>query len=94
MTAPAEDRPRRPSLFLERRTYRRRRLMDAARLLPLLGLLLWCIPLLWPSGPEGVTSSGALTYIFCVWLGLILVAFGLALRLRSEEVDKLPEARK
>ena len=40
MTAPAEDRPRRPSLFLERRTYRRRRLMDAARLLPLLGLLL------------------------------------------------------
>ena len=41
-----------------------------------------------------MTSSGALTYIFCVWLGLILVAFGLALRLRSEDVDKLPEARK
>ncbi|KMK66514.1 hypothetical protein [Puniceibacterium sp. IMCC21224] len=72
-------RPRVP-LFLERQTYRRRRLMDAARFLPVLGLLLWAVPLLWQSGV--VASSGALIYIFGVWLTLVLAAFVLSFRLR------------
>lgn len=81
------DRPRSP-LFLQRQSYRRRRLMDAARFLPVLGLVLWAVPLLWSSGDEdGVASSGALTYIFGIWMGLILAAFVLSLRLRPDGED-------
>ena len=39
--------PRAP-IFLEKRGYRQRRMMDAVRLLPFLGLMLWMVPLLWP----------------------------------------------
>ncbi|SNR59854.1 hypothetical protein [Puniceibacterium sediminis] len=76
------DRPRSP-LFLQRQSYRLRRLMDAARFLPVLGLLLWSVPLLWSIGDEEtVSSSGALIYIFGVWMALILAAFVVSLRLR------------
>lgn len=50
-----------PQVFLERQTYRRRRLMDAARLLPALGALLMMVPLLWPqSGSQSgsIPASG------------------------------------
>ncbi|WP_146344082.1 hypothetical protein [Falsiphaeobacter marinintestinus] len=65
-----------PPVFLERQTYRRRRLMDAARLLPLLGVGLFAIPLLWPmsgnsSLTEPVKTSGAAIYLFIAWAGLI-----------------------
>lgn len=62
-------------LFLERGTYRRRRMMDAVRLLPLLGLALWLVPLLWPLPEDSVAPlpmSVALRYVFGVWAGLIL----------------------
>ena len=45
-------RPRQP-LFLARATYRRRRLRDAARLLPVVGVFLLAQPLLWPQGGAG-----------------------------------------
>lgn len=77
-------RPRLP-LFLERQSYRRRRLMDAARFLPVLGLLLWAVPLLWQRG--SVASSGALIYIFGVWLALVLAALILSLRVRRSGID-------
>ncbi len=57
-------------LFLARRTYRQRRLMDAARLLPWLGTLLFCLPLLWR---EAATATGLL-FIFAVWMVLIALA--------------------
>lgn len=67
------------SPFLERQSYRRRRLMDAARLLPLLGILLFVVPLLWPVPRPGqgeaaatVTMSGAMIYVFCAWVLLIV----------------------
>lgn len=70
----------RPELpFLERQTYRRRRLMDAARLLPVLGAVLLALPLLW-AGPDGdMPESAASTarggiYVFAVWTGLIVCA--------------------
>ena len=49
---------RRP-LFLARSPYRRRRLRDAARLLPLAGLVLLILPALWspPVLPAGGTSG-------------------------------------
>ncbi|GHH01994.1 hypothetical protein [Pseudodonghicola xiamenensis] len=63
-----------PSVFLERQSYRRRRLMDAARLLPVLGALLFAVPLIWPRAgqPGAVQSSHGVIYIFTVWAVLIL----------------------
>ena len=85
-----------PPVFLERQSYRRRRLMDAARLLPLLGALLFAVPLLWPApkgavvaeagtmadGPGAVTMSEAMVYVFGVWAVLIALCalFGIGAR--------------
>ncbi|MCE8547150.1 hypothetical protein KBY25_15090 [Ruegeria pomeroyi] len=72
-----------PPVFLERQSYRRRRLMDAARLLPLMGAALFAVPLLWPSEGAGtVRMSAAITYVFGVWAILIAVSalFGRATR--------------
>ncbi|MEM6940527.1 MAG: hypothetical protein AAF943_12025 [Pseudomonadota bacterium] len=60
-------------LFLERAGYRKRRMMDAIRILPFLGLIVFMLPLLWPVGGdlEGpVTTSVALRYLFCGWVAL------------------------
>lgn len=66
-------------LFLERRSYRLRRLMDAARLMPFLGALLWAIPMLWTGG-EGVevSTSRAMLYIFLVWAVLAALTAGMS----------------
>ena len=92
------DAPTRP-VFLERSGYQRRRMADAAFLLPVFGALLLCAPLLWPSAPvdgtgEGtadagsaISMSGAMLYMFGVWLFLILGAalFGLRVRQWGED---------
>lgn len=75
-------RPRRP-LFLARATYRRRRLRDAARLLPVLGVLLLLVPLLWRPEAEVALGSGDVVYFFLVWFGLIALAAAIAPGLRS-----------
>jgi hypothetical protein len=63
-------------VFLERRSYRQRRMMDAVRLLPVIGLLLWLLPTLWSvsddGGVEPVKMSQAIIYVFGVWVCLIL----------------------
>ncbi|EAQ07164.1 MULTISPECIES: hypothetical protein [Yoonia] len=67
--------PAKPPVFLERASYRQRRLGDAAQFLPLLGAVLWFIPLLWATdGPEAPSKSSMLTYIFVIWLVLIGLA--------------------
>lgn len=60
-------------LFVERQTYRRRRLVDAARALPVLGVLLWLLPLLWAVPEEPTSASTGLIYVFSVWLGLPVI---------------------
>lgn len=64
-----------PTVFLERRTYRRRRLRDAARLVPMIGAVLLVLPLLGQQegGAERATT-GVGIYVFGVWLGLIVFA--------------------
>ena len=63
-----------------------RRVMDAARLLPLLGVFLLALPLLWPAGTEAApATSRTLTYIFGVWTVLIVAAAFLAYRLGRGE---------
>jgi hypothetical protein len=80
--------------FVERKTYRRRRLMDIARLLPLLGALLFLVPLMWPAADPklapgtatGMAMSDAFIYMFVVW-GLLILAslgFGFAVRRWAE----------
>lgn len=65
-------------LFLERRGYRRRRIIDALRLLPFLGGFLFVVPaLLLPAG-ETARLSLTLLYFFGVWVLLILVCFMLS----------------
>ncbi|WP_171121941.1 MULTISPECIES: hypothetical protein [unclassified Ruegeria] len=85
----------RPSLFLERQSYRRRRLTDAARLLPILGAALIAIPLLWPEPGEtgAVTLSSAILYIFTCWGLLILISliFGFAARRTAARDDTDPD---
>lgn len=72
----------------DRQAHRRRRLTEAAWLLPAAGAALFLIPLLWPGaletaeGVEPVRTSRAILYIFGVWAGLICTAllFGFAVR--------------
>jgi cobalamin synthase len=70
---------RRPApIFLERQSYRRRRLGDAAKLLPLVGLVLFCLPILWS---HSASTSGGLIYIFVVWALLIVAVLFVSRRL-------------
>ena len=79
------ERPGPPTVFHERRTYRRRRVMDAARVAPLLALILWMIPMIWPQSGDGTVSSAkALIYVFVVWAGIILITWGLSYLLAGE----------
>ncbi|MGB3313104.1 MAG: hypothetical protein WBB85_01730 [Albidovulum sp.] len=74
--------PMKQPRFLARQSYRRRRMADAARLLPLLGLFLILLPILWrpAQSPAPDTASGGV-YLFIVWLVLIAIACILARRL-------------
>jgi nitrate reductase gamma subunit len=60
--------------------------MDAVRLIAIVGVILWLVPVLWPSTgleePAPITMSRALFYVFGVWVGLIAVAALLAFRIR------------
>lgn len=71
--------PAKAPVFLERQTYRRRRLADAARLMPFLGGAVFAVPLLWQVGGTGemttpVLTSGAAIYLFLAWAGLIVLS--------------------
>jgi hypothetical protein len=65
-------------LFLERRSYRRRRLMDAARLLPFAGAGIFLLPVLWTG--QWTMISG-IAFIFGSWIVLIGCAGLLSRRL-------------
>lgn len=59
-------------LFLARSTYRRRRLADAARALPVFSALLLVLPLLWPPGAR--TLAHDLGYLLVLWLAMIFAS--------------------
>ena len=95
MSEPVQQAPerRRPPLFLERSSYRRRRLRDAARLLPVLGVFLFFLPLLWPeqageAGNVAPAMSSAITYVFGVWAVLIFLAVLFGLVVKRTEADR------
>ncbi len=69
----------RPPLFLPRPGYRRRRLIDAARLLPVFGGLLLLLPILWaPAETAARDTAPDGIYLFVVWAVLVVVAAWLA----------------
>jgi len=78
---------RRPApVFLARRAYRHRRLMDAARLLPFAGLVLFMIPILWQPAATGAADTGrGAIYLFLVWAALIVAALILSRRIVGGE---------
>lgn len=80
-------------VFLERDVYRKRRLTDAIRLVPVMGGVLFMMPLLWPvsAGPDvGISTSNALRYLFGSWILLAMVAYLLWLRGRKTSSDTPP----
>ena len=83
--------PGRPGLFLARGSYRQRRLRDAARMLPVLGLVLWLIPLMWrrEAGQTGGMAA-AVTVVFVGW-GLLIVLTALIVRRLRPEDGALPD---
>lgn len=84
--------PRTPPLFLRRASYRQRRRRDAARLLPVVGLFLMLLPLLWApqdtfrrdTAPDGI-------YLFVIWGVLILAAMLISRSLNIAGEDHDPE---
>ncbi len=76
----------RPPVFLERATYRRRRMMDAARILPVVGFLLILLPVLW-TRHDGAGIAGEAIYLFALWAGLVLGAAALAAPLRRAQAQ-------
>jgi len=89
--------PRRGPVFVQRRTYRRRRTADGARMLPILGAILFAIPLLWRGGGEAgqpaadlaatARTAWVMGYLFVVWLGLVVLSGVVSRFLRPEDDD-------
>ena len=76
-------------VFVERRTYRRRRMVDAARLLPILGIVLVCLPLLWTSARAvPTTTTYAMIYFFGLWVALTVVTGLLAKYLKEDTASR------
>lgn len=69
-------------ILLERESYRRRRLRDAAKLSPLIGLVLFLMPVMWAG--DGSTAGG-LVFLFTAWAILIVVMMILSRRLSETE---------
>jgi len=67
----SEHKPGRTT-FLERSVYRRRRLIDAIKLLPVLGACLFLLPALILGGEAGSTAL-RLVYFFFIWVVLIML---------------------
>lgn len=76
-------------VFLQRASYRQRRLRDAAKLMPVLGLILLVLPIAWSSAPSGEpANSDRVVYIFGVWIMLIVLTAIFASRMRADPVDE------
>lgn len=82
-----------PPIFLQRASYRQRRLRDGVKLVPFLGVILWTIPLAWPTGgDEGDIGAQSLIYIFGVWVVLIALTAILSSRIRSDAPSAAEDA--
>jgi len=77
-----------PPVFLGRASYRQRRMRDAARVLPVFGVILWTIPVLWAENERAPTSNAdAMFYIFGAWVALIALSALITRALRETPED-------
>lgn len=77
MTIPS-DRP----IFLERAAYRRRRLQDAARLLPIVTICAMLVPV-WLL-PKALSGATGMVILFLLWLAVIVTSAALHQKLRRK----------
>lgn len=70
--------PDQSNVFLERSVYRRRRLIDAIRILPAFAAVFFLVPLVWggeePDAAGHVETANAMIYLFGVWIAVIILA--------------------
>lgn len=79
-------------LFVARQSYRRRRMMDAARLLPLAGVFAFLLPILWqPRQTAEPDTTFGLVYIIGAWALLIVAARVLAHLIAHAPGDEAPD---
>ena len=72
-------------LFLERASFRRRRLGDAARVLPVAATALMLVPVWWV--PRSLSFAGGAVWFFGLWAALIVAVMALhRALLRAESV--------
>lgn len=80
-------------MFLARRAYRRRRVIDAARLLPVFAGFLVLVPLLWDDGHRGTpVMAQHAAYIFVIWALFVAAAAALAFALRPGDLNRPKES--
>lgn len=85
---------RRSPVFLARRAYRLRRLRDAARLLPLVGMFFFLLPILWaPGATDRRDTAIDGIYLFVIWGLLIAIAALLARPLGTGEEPEAGEGQ-
>ncbi len=80
--------PERGPVFLARRPYRRRRLADGARLLPVLGGILFCVPLLWKGGERAPGTAETMLYVFGLWAVLVAISGVISRHLRASDAEE------
>lgn len=78
-------------LFLARASYRRRRLIDASRLLPLAGTFLFLLPMFWGGAGQGGDTAVDGLYLFIAWAVLVLGAALLAPGLSADPPPDDPD---
>ncbi|MCA8879673.1 MAG: hypothetical protein KDA73_06865 [Rhodobacteraceae bacterium] len=81
----------RPGLFVARQSYRRRRLVDAVRLLPVFAVVLVLMPLLWGAGSAAPGLSERAIYLFVLWLVLVAAAGLLSRALQATDAVAKPD---
>lgn len=74
-------------LFLERASFRRRRLGDAARVLPVTAALAVLMPVWW--APRAVSFAAGAAWFFGLWAALILAVWSLHRALLRAEAATL-----
>lgn len=89
---PSLPAPPAPTVFLEPQPYRRRRLIDAARLLPVFGVALLVVPpALLPV--RSASSSALLIYLVLVWAALVVAAALVARYMRASDLTEQATAK-
>ena len=82
-------------VFLPKKTYRNRRLIDVAKIVPFIALFFALMPIMWGNDGALANVSKSFVYFFGIWLGLILFQYGLTRvlgRILNDETVSAPQS--